>query len=111
MKGYMYIYNRYTVFFERNFGWVVLVFLYLTVVLTAMQVGLATTTLQQNGPFQQASSGSAIFSMVLTIVVVGIGLFLAIILFILNILSTSTFLRKQTVRRQGQSQSSARGAA
>jgi succinate dehydrogenase/fumarate reductase cytochrome b subunit len=111
MKGYMYGYNRYTVFFERNLGWVVLVFLYLTIILTAMQVGLATTTLQQNGSFRQASSGFAIFSMVLTVVIVGTALFLAIILFILNLLATRKFLRRQAVRRRGQSQAKARGVA
>jgi hypothetical protein len=45
-------YNRYTVFFNYNFGWVLLPFIYMTIILTAMQVGLGTDKLQRNKRFQ-----------------------------------------------------------
>lgn len=46
MKGFMSRPSWYQAFFKRNFGWLLAVFLYVSVVLSAMQVGLATDRLQ-----------------------------------------------------------------
>ncbi|CAG2009883.1 unnamed protein product [Fusarium graminearum] len=55
--GFMSGSVRYTTFFERNFGWMLAVFVYVTVILSAMQVALATNKFGSNGPFQQFSYG------------------------------------------------------
>ncbi|TVY88426.1 hypothetical protein LAWI1_G004846 [Lachnellula willkommii] len=94
MLGYLHRYNRYTFFFERNFRWVVMVFLYMTIILTAMQVGLATTKLQQDETFQRASYGFSIFSIVLLVFIVFSEVFLFSWFFVLNFIATKAFLNK-----------------
>ena len=59
IRGYYFGYNRYDVFFRRNFAWLIVVFACLTIVLTAMQVGLATSDLSKDHKFQAASYGFA----------------------------------------------------
>lgn len=100
MRGYMYGYNRYTDFFERNLGWLLLVFLYITIVLTAMQVGLGTTELREDKMFQRASYGFTVFSIVLPVFVVGISLLLFSWFFIFNLLATKAFLNSRRQRRR-----------
>ncbi|PCD23156.1 hypothetical protein AU210_014679 [Fusarium oxysporum f. sp. radicis-cucumerinum] len=55
--GFMSGSVRYTTFFERNFGWILAVFVYVTVVLSAMQVALATDKFSNSDNFQQFSYG------------------------------------------------------
>ena len=100
MRGYMYNYNRYTVFFDRHFGWILVVFLYITIILTAMQVGLGTSDLQQDSLFQRACSGFAVFSIVLSICVATVGLVLFLWFFLINFLTTRTYWRRQRQHRQ-----------
>lgn len=38
VRGYLYGYNRYVVFFQRNFSWILIVFVFFSLVLSAMQV-------------------------------------------------------------------------
>lgn len=100
LRGYAYGYSRYTVFFERNFGWTLLVFLYVTLVLTAMQVGLGTTKLEENKAFQQASYGFAVFSIVLPLVVVSVGLLLFSWFFVYHLIATRRFVKSRMEPRQ-----------
>ncbi len=93
--GYMSGYNRYSVFVQRNFTWVLAAFVYVTIVLTAMQVGLATDQLGKNELFQNAASGFTIFSMLAPIVAIGVLTVMLSILFIFNLLATLT-LKKNT---------------
>ncbi|KAK3369476.1 hypothetical protein B0T24DRAFT_658863 [Lasiosphaeria ovina] len=71
----------YTAFFERNFGWLLGVFIYLNVILTALQVGLATRVLQESEQFQNISYGVILVSIsglalgILLILVVWFNLF------------------------------------
>ncbi|KAL2211267.1 hypothetical protein CC79DRAFT_194244 [Sarocladium strictum] len=60
----------YQEFFERNFSWVLASFLYISVILSAMQVALATPQLGENVPFQAMSC----LISVLSIAVVFLGL-------------------------------------
>jgi succinate dehydrogenase/fumarate reductase cytochrome b subunit len=55
----------YQAFFMRNFGWIFAVFAYMTVILGAMQVGLGIEQLQGNQPFQRASRGFVIWSLLI----------------------------------------------
>ncbi|MCJ1366682.1 hypothetical protein MMC16_005812 [Acarospora aff. strigata] len=101
VRGYMYDYNHYAVFFDRNFRWVLLIFIYMTVILTAMQVGLATEQLQHDQMFQQASYGFTVFSIVLPVVTVGGAASMFLCLFVFNFLATRIFLQKRRQNRRG----------
>ncbi|OBR03070.1 UDP-N-acetylglucosamine transferase subunit ALG13 [Colletotrichum higginsianum IMI 349063] len=63
-RGYMPHWNRYGDFFHDHFAWLASATVYIAIVLTAMQVGLATTSLAENDAFQSASYGFTIFSIV-----------------------------------------------
>lgn len=62
VRGYFYGYHTYSSFVEQNFAWVLTLIVYITIVLTAMQVGLGTTELQSNALFNRASYGFTVFS-------------------------------------------------
>lgn len=62
IRGYLYGYNRYVVFFQRNFAWILVVFVYFSVILEAMQVGLANPRLSNSHAFQRAAYGFTVFS-------------------------------------------------
>lgn len=64
IRGYHYGYKTYGSFFDRNTAWIVGTIVYITVVLTAMQVGLATKQLQEDSGFNQASYGFAVLAIV-----------------------------------------------
>lgn len=104
-RGYFYGYNRYSVFFDRNFRWVLLVFIYITILLTAMQVGLGTRQLQNNDAFQQASYGFTVFSIISPLVVVGLAAFLYSSFFIINLLATRASSKSQRLQRRALLQS------
>lgn len=80
IMGYKYEYNRYSVFVQHNFAWIIVAFVYITIVLTAMQVGLATDRLGKNERFQNASYGFTVFAILAPIALLG---FLAVVLAVL----------------------------
>lgn len=96
----MYEYNQYSEFARRNFAWVIVVFVYITIVLTAMQVGLATDRLGKSDMFQNASYGFTVLSILtplLVLIVIVVNLFS---LSVFNILATVCFKRRvERVRR------------
>lgn len=76
VRGYLYGYNRYVVFFERNFSWILILFVFLSLVLSAMQVGTALDELSSSKVFMKGSYGVVVLSMVSVASVLGIvGLF------------------------------------
>lgn len=81
-------YTRYAYFFQGNFGWMLLAFAYLTVVLAAMQTVLTTTFGEDNVYIQKASYGFGIFSLLLVCMVVVLMLFIFVVLFLSNLLAT-----------------------
>ena len=78
VRGYFYSYHTYASFIEQNFAWVLTVIVYITINLTAMQVGLATTELQASKSFNRASYGFTVFS-----IMAPWGILLALLLVIL----------------------------
>jgi hypothetical protein len=54
--------HQYGSFLQENSAWLASVIVYIIIVLTAMQVGLATNALVHNDTFQSASYGFTIFS-------------------------------------------------
>ncbi|KAJ6437987.1 ubiquitin-conjugating enzyme [Purpureocillium lavendulum] len=61
LRGYVRYWNQYGTFFHDNFAWLASASLYIVIVLTAMQVGLATESLGGNDAFQAASYGFTVF--------------------------------------------------
>ncbi|GAT23101.1 hypothetical protein RIB2604_01702370 [Aspergillus luchuensis] len=64
--GFMPGSTWYQEFFERHFSWILAVLVYLSVLLSAMQVGLATDTLQGNRRFQKSCTVFALASIFFT---------------------------------------------
>ena len=62
LKGYVSRWNRYGAFWEENFAWVAIVIVYVTLILSAMQVGLGTTALEDSAAFHSASYGFTVFA-------------------------------------------------
>jgi hypothetical protein len=71
IRGYLYGYYEYSTFFQRNTSWLVASVVYIALVLTAMQVGLATPNLNNNRTFQNASYGFTVFSILAPLVALG----------------------------------------
>lgn len=84
IRGYKYDYNRYSVFVQRNFAWIIAAFVYITIVLTAMQVGLATDRLRNDERFQNASYGFTVFAILAPIAALGVLAVLLIVLVFFN---------------------------
>ncbi|KAJ9653416.1 hypothetical protein H2198_007414 [Neophaeococcomyces mojaviensis] len=84
-RGYQYSYHDYTTFFERNFAWVLTIIIYLTIVLTAMQVGLGTSQLKGSVAFNRASYGFTVFSILAPLIVVAGGVVVVFVLVFVNL--------------------------
>ncbi|KAL3426989.1 hypothetical protein PVAG01_00498 [Phlyctema vagabunda] len=84
IRGYQNPYRVYTSFFEQNFSIFIVIFVYITVVLSAMQVGLSTTELAEDSSFQQACLGFAVFCILLPVVVLVAAILLLIVLILFN---------------------------
>lgn len=91
VRGYLWSYNRYTIFFERNFSWILVVCVFFSLVLSAMQVGVTVKELGGEGPeegkgnvvFLRATYGFVVFSMVVVAAVLGVvGLVFALVFFL-----------------------------
>ena len=71
LRGYLYKYHDDAPFFERKFAWALIPFgVFLTVILSAMQVGISLPALGTNQTFLDASNGFVIFSMTCVLAVV-----------------------------------------
>lgn len=94
VREYQSPYRMCSSFFEQNFQPVLVSFVYLTVVLTAMQLGLATDKLHLSEDFQQASVTFAVFCALLPLFILGIVLVLCVFLFFFHLWKTSRHLQK-----------------
>lgn len=63
-SSYLPRWYRYGEFFHDNFAWLASATIYIAIVLTAMQVGLATKYLSENDVFHSVSYGFTVFSIV-----------------------------------------------
>lgn len=71
---------------------------YVTVVLPAIQVGLATEALQNNGAFQSASYGFTVFSIVWPLAAAGLIMVVSCYIFIDNLITTRRHAREGATR-------------
>ena len=60
--------NEYSAFFHDHFTWMASGTIYIAIVLSAIQVGLATNSLKDNKIFQPASYGFNIISIMVPII-------------------------------------------
>lgn len=104
MRGYNYGYTTYGSFFERNTAWIISATIYITVVLTAMQVGLATKELQDDATFSSVSYGFSIFAIVAPIG--GLALVLVLLMILVPFNLTYALARR---RKTGKSTASVSG--
>ncbi|KAI5460665.1 hypothetical protein BGZ63DRAFT_387596 [Mariannaea sp. PMI_226] len=101
--GFMSESTRYTTFFERNFGWILAVFVYVSIILSAMQVALATEKFNNNIRFQHFSYGIALFSIAFVLLIVAMILAVWLALFCYHLLSTISFCKKVALQRREES--------
>jgi hypothetical protein len=97
-RGYYSSSQTFQSFLNRNFGWLLVVFVYFTILLTALQVGLATNQLRDSASFNAASYGFTIFSLVAPLVTILYGAVLTLVLVIYNVTITLLHVRSETPR-------------
>lgn len=100
VRGYLYGYNRYVVFFQRNFSWILIVFVFFSLVLSAMQVGTSLKELEDNHAFLRASYVFVVFSMVSVVAVLGLVGIIFVIVFFFNMVSAISHASREQRERQ-----------
>ena len=95
IRGYLYGRNTYHQFWDANLGRIATFFGYIILVLTAMQVGLATQRLDKSEAFQRASYGFTVFSIVAPLVILGILAVAFLGVFVFNLLGTLQYGRRR----------------
>jgi len=96
VRGYNYGYHQYSTFVQRNFAWFLTVVVYITLVLTAMQVGIATDELKNNAAFSRASYGFTVFAILAPL---GLGGTIAVVVAVLFVGNVIFALRRRGERR------------
>ncbi|KAF1352875.1 hypothetical protein EJ07DRAFT_135539 [Lizonia empirigonia] len=92
-RGYQSEYSQYSSFFRDNFTWLASVLAYMVIVLTAMQVGLATSALASDKTFQAASYGFTVFVIVVSLAAVMIVFAVFLFLFVYNWIETLRYVK------------------
>jgi uncharacterized membrane protein len=96
VRGYLYEYNRYMPFLQRNVAWIFAASVLISLVLSAMQVGTGVERLSNNYAFNRASYGFVIFSCILVV---------AVIVFVIAIFSFIFFFNmKEAISHSNQEQ-------
>jgi uncharacterized membrane protein len=100
VRGYLYDYNRYVVYFQRNFSWILIVFVFFSLVLSAMQVGAGLPQLQNSVYFNRASYGFVVFSMVSVGAILTLVGIIFIIIFFFNMVAAISHDNNERKDRQ-----------
>ena len=99
-RGYFRGPEWYTQFLHENFGWLLAVFGYLSIVLSAMQVGLVTDKLVENTIFQDASYGFSVLSITMPVIIVGAVFLASLFQIFFNVRATRRY-NEEVRRSQG----------
>ncbi|KAG9189467.1 hypothetical protein G6011_06335 [Alternaria panax] len=99
VRGYLYGYNRYVIFFQRNFSWILIVFVFFSLVLSAMQVGSGLKELEDNYAFLRASYIFVVFSMISVIAVLAFVTIIFIGIFFFNMVKAITHAASEQKKR------------
>jgi hypothetical protein len=94
-RGYRNWYRQGTIYFRENLTPIISFIVYISVVLTAMQVGLATDRLKANVSFQQASYGFTVFSILAPLGFVGLVVLLFFLFLLDDLIKTLSFEKKR----------------
>ncbi|KAK7398582.1 hypothetical protein QQX98_012038 [Neonectria punicea] len=95
MRGYRLEFATYGQQLEGYLAPILAATAYILLVLTAMQVGLGTDSLRESPPFQRASYGFTVFSILAPLILVVIAAFTVLLFVLFNYLGTRTYLRKR----------------
>lgn len=101
LRGYMSRWNRYGTFFHDNFALLASSTVYVVVVLTAIQVGLATQALQNSAAFQSASYGFTVFAIVGPLAAASVAVILFFYLVTTNWIMARRYKEQRLRRIQG----------
>lgn len=102
VRGYLYGYNRYVVFFERKFGWILIVFVFFSLVLAAMQVGASVDPIQDNKKFIASCFGFVVFSIVAVAAILGVVGALFLFIFLYNMVRAIRHVGQEAKKRESQ---------
>ncbi|KAM0287306.1 hypothetical protein ACHAO9_007710 [Fusarium lateritium] len=97
LDGYAHRYNRYSDFFRSHLAWMATATVYVAIVLTAMQVGLATEKLGENTFFQSASYGFTVFALFAPLACAGIVFLVFVFLLVHNTTQTLRVVKRRLV--------------
>jgi uncharacterized membrane protein len=95
-----YGYNRYVIFFQRNFSWILIVFVFFSLVLSAMQVGSGLKELENNYAFLRASYIFVVFSMVCVVAVLAFVVLVFIGIFVFNMFAAIHHAKSEQKKRK-----------
>ena len=95
LRGYMSPWHQYGTFFQDNLAWLASGIAYMAIVLTAMQVGLATKALANTDAFQSASYRFTIFSILGPLIATGLIVLVFCYMFVNNWAATMTYQKKR----------------
>ncbi|KAH7063890.1 hypothetical protein BKA63DRAFT_497165 [Paraphoma chrysanthemicola] len=109
VRGYLYGYNRYVVFFQRNFSWILIVFVFFSLVLSAMQVGTGLKELEDNHAFLKASYVFVVFSIVSVVAVLGVVGVIFVIIFLFNMIAAINHAKYEQRERKKLARDKAKG--
>ena len=100
LRGYHFGYNHYRPFFESDFGSLLIVFIYVTVALTAMKVVLACSDINSSPALQRTLFRFGVTCLV--VIVAAVGIMCAVILYLLGTIFYVTFANegKQRTTRE-----------
>jgi len=95
LRGYMSQWHQYSSFFRDNFAWLAASIVYVAIVLTAMQVGLATHSLSGNNAFQAASYGFTVFSILGPLAAGGLIVCVSCYMIVYNWIVSSSYAKRR----------------
>ncbi|RLL95028.1 hypothetical protein CFD26_101706 [Aspergillus turcosus] len=95
LRGYMSHWQQYRTFFQENFRSLASATVYVAIVLSAMQVGLATRSLADNDAFQSASYGFAVFSVLGPLAAAGFIALVFCYMFVNNLILARTYKERR----------------
>jgi hypothetical protein len=100
MRGYQSRDTAYGTFFQREFAWLLILFVYISIMLDSAQVGLATDKLQNSVSFQRISFGLTMLFIFLPAVFVVLITIWFLILFCFHLLATLKFQKSIARKRE-----------
>ncbi|KAH0544882.1 hypothetical protein FGG08_000962 [Glutinoglossum americanum] len=101
LRGYRFSYQSYGEMFTANLAPVTGITVYIALVLTAMQVGLATHTLGGNDIFQEVSYKFSVFSILAPAILLLVVILIILVFMFYNWMATALFRRQALKRNMG----------